>query len=114
MPFLWSLPIAKGVGRVYRRESSNLSISANKKTTRMGGFFVGGRDLNASAREGDLPHAAGGGRSGANRVNKQGETRAGERRVSTMFVRCGEGDGEWKWAVDTNRCPFCFLAETRD
>ena len=44
---------AKGVGRVNRRESSNLSISANRKATQSGGFFCWRKrgDLNTSARE---------------------------------------------------------------
>ena len=33
---------AKGVGRLYRRESSNLSFSANEKDTKRCPFFVGG------------------------------------------------------------------------
>ena len=35
---------AKGVGRLYRRESSNLSFSANEKDTKRCPFFVGGSE----------------------------------------------------------------------
>ena len=35
---------AKGVGRLYRRESSNLSFSANEKHTVRCAFFVGGSE----------------------------------------------------------------------
>ncbi len=41
---------AKGVGRLSRRESSNLSISAKQKDTNRCPFCFGGRDLNRAPR----------------------------------------------------------------
>ena len=62
---------AKGVGRVNRRESSNLSISANKTTPQQGGFFIGEprRIEHERPREGtSLPLAV---RGGGRRVSEQ-------------------------------------------
>ncbi len=71
---------AKGVGRVNRRESSNLSFSANGKATRQGGFSIGKKRFERKRRlagaRGSKVSAAGGGISEAERVSKQGELQA--------------------------------------
>ncbi len=69
---------AKGVGRLYRRESSNLSFSANAKSTPRGVLFaLAGKlsiDRAGPAREGRTrPRPVGGGgsvRSGSGRKNR--------------------------------------------
>ena len=63
---------AKGVGRVYRRESSNLSISANRKALLRQCFFIGekGRIWTRAPARGSEPSAACGGGSEGERVSK--------------------------------------------
>ena len=84
---------AKGVGRLSRRESSNLSISAKQKDTKRCPFCFGGRDLNyfsadlRSKRRG-LEHERRRGRiKRVRQGRKQGVSEASpaERTETTMF-----------------------------
>ena len=116
---------AKGVGRVYRRESSNLSFSANEKDTIRCPFFVGGRDLNASARErerADRSQCEGGGRRASEQIRSIAPDRAQGDYICE--VRCREANRErrenlsamlalisakQKPQFQRKGCAFCFF-----